>query len=153
MEYGGMVHALEEVRRLLKTTGVLIDIHPVAEASPIEVHQGARIDLAGNLSVQQWCTDYEQADIALTETVQRGLFAVEREGLFDSLTHYGSAAEMRTDIKEDLDRFARDAQSVAEAAPDAEALAAQAEELMQAAASGAELIIRDRVHISRLRPT
>jgi hypothetical protein len=33
MEYGGMVHALEEIHRLLKPSGRLIDIHPVAEAS------------------------------------------------------------------------------------------------------------------------
>ncbi len=148
-----MVHALEEIRRLLKPTGALIDIHPVAESSPIEIHQGGKIDLAGNLLVRQWCIDYQQADNALTEIAQRGLFAVEREGVFDSLTHYASIAEMRTDLKESIDKFARDAQSVGEAASHAEALAERAEELMQAAASGAELIVRERTHISRLRPT
>ena len=148
-----MVHALEEIHRLLKPTGVLIDIHPVAESSPVEIHQGGKIDLAGHLSVSQWCTDFQQADQALTEIIQRGLFATERESVFDSLTHYDSAAEMRTDLKESIDKFARDAQSADEAVPHAEALAARAEELLQAAASGAELIVRERVHISRLKPT
>lgn len=148
-----MVHALEEIRRLLKPTGALIDIHPVAESSPIEIHQGGKIDLAGYLSVRQWCIDYQQADKALTEIAQRGLFAVEREGVFDSLTHYASVAEMRTSLKEAIDKFARDAQSAGEAAPHAEALAARAEELMQDAVSGAELIVREQTHISRLRPT
>ena len=148
-----MVHALEEIRRLLKPTGALIDIHPVAESSPIEIHQGGQINLAGYLSVRQWCIDYQQADNALTEIAQRGLFAVEREAVFDSLTHYTSGAEMRTDLKETIDKFARDAQSADEAAPHAEALAARAEELMRAAVSGAELIMRERVHISRWRPT
>jgi len=148
-----MVHALEEIRRLLKPTGALIDMHPVAESSPIEMHQGGKIDLAGYLSVRQWCIDYQQADNALTEIAQRGLFAVEREGVFDSLTYYASAAEMRTSLKEAIDKFARDAQSADEAAPHAEALAARAEELMRAAVSGAELIVRERTHISRLRPT
>jgi ubiquinone/menaquinone biosynthesis C-methylase UbiE len=152
MEYGGMVHALEEIHRLLKPTGVLIDIHPVAESSPVEIHQGGKIDLAGQLSVRQWCTDFQQADKALTEIIHRGLFATERQSVFDSLTHYDSAGEMRTDLKDSIDKFARDAQSVDEAAPHAEALAARAEELMQAAASGAELTVRERVHISRLRP-
>src|SRR5574342_402382 len=114
MEYGGMVHALEEIHRLVKPTGILIDIHPVAEASPIEVHQGGKIDLAGNLSVRQWCTDYEQADIALAEIVRRGLFTVERAAVFDSLSHYDTAAEMRTEQKEAIDKYARDAQSAAE---------------------------------------
>ena len=147
-----MVHALEEVHRLLKPVGVLIDIHPVAEASPIEIHQGGRVDLAGDLSVRQWCTDYQQADIALTEIKQRGLFALERERVFDSLTHYGSATEMRASLKEAIAKFAREAQSANEAMPQVEALATRAEELMQAAASGAELIVRERTHISRLKP-
>src|SRR5574341_23636 len=152
MEYGGMVRALEEIHRLVKPTGILIDIHPVAEASPIEIHQGGKIDLAGDLSVRQWCSDYQQADDALTEITQRGLFAVEREGIFNSLTHYDSAAEMRTSLKEAIDKFARDSQSIDEAVPHAEAMAARAEELLQVAVSGAELIVRERVHISRLRP-
>jgi len=148
-----MVHALEEIHRLLKPTGILIDIHPVAEASPIEIHQGGNIDLAGDLSVRQWCTDYQQADIALTEIKQRGLFVLERERVFDSLTHYDSAAELRTSLKEAIAKFARESQSAEEAVPQVEALAERAEELMQAAASGADLIVRERTHISRLRPT
>lgn len=148
-----MVHALEEIRRLLKPTGRLIDIHPVAESSPIEIHQGGKIDLVGYLSVRQWCIDYQEADNALTEIAQRGLFSVEREGAFDSLTHYASVAEMRTSLKESIDKFARDAQSAGEAASHVEALAAQAAELMQTAVSEGELIVRERTHISRLRPT
>ena len=147
-----MVHALEEIRRLLKSTGILIDIHPVAESSPIEIHQGGKIDLAGNLSVRQWCTDYQQADIALTEIKQRGLFALERERVFDSLTHYDSAAELRTSLNEAIAKFAREAQSADEAVPQVDALAKRADELMLAAVSGAELIVRERTHISRLRP-
>ncbi len=148
-----MVHALEEIHRLVKPTGVLIDIHPVAESSPVEIHQGGKMDLVGNLSVRQWCTDYQQADNALVEIVQRGLFAVEREWVFDSLTHYASTAEMRTSLKEAIDKFARDAESVDEEKPLVEALVAQAEELMQTEVSGAELIVRERTHISRLKPT
>jgi len=147
-----MVHALEEIHRLLKPTGMLIDIHPVAEASPIEIHHGGKIDLAGNLSVRQWLTDYQQADIALAEITQRGLFAIERESVFDSLTHYESVEEMRTSLKEAIAKFAREVvQSADEAVPQVEALAERAEELMQALVSGAELIVRERTHISRLR--
>jgi hypothetical protein len=153
MEYGGMVHALEEIRRLLKPTGVLIDIHPVAEAEHIEIHQGGRIDLAGDLTVRQWCFEFEQADIALAEVTRRGVFAVERESLFDSLTYYDSAEEMRASIKESIVKYARSPEAVDEAMPDAEALSDRIAELMQAAGSGAELVDRERTHISRLRPT
>lgn len=148
-----MVHALEESRRLLKPAGRLIDIHPAAESSPIEVHQGGKIDLAGDLSVPQWCTDYQQADIALAEIARRGLFAVERESLFDSISYYDSAAELRAEQTQAIDKYARDAESAGEQKPYVEAVAARAEELMQAAVSAAQLTMRERVHISRLRPT
>ena len=147
-----MVHALEEIHRLVKPTGILIDIHPVAEPSPIEIHLGEKIERVGDLSVRQWCSDYQHADEALTEIKQRGLFMVERQGMFNSLTYYDSVAEMRTDWKEAIDKFARDAQSIDESVPQAEAMAARAEELMQAAGSEAELIVGERVHISRLKP-
>jgi hypothetical protein len=158
MEYGGMVHALEEIHRLLKSSGTLIDIHPVAESSRIEVHQGGqeqqpKIDLVGYLSVRQWCTDFQQADKALAEIAQRGLFAVEREDVFDSLIYYDSAAEMRTDLKEAIDYFDRGAESTTEEEEQVNILAARAEALMQDAVSGAELIAHEPTHISRLRPT
>lgn len=148
-----MVHALEEIRRLLKPTGVLIDIHPVAEAPVVEIHQGGKIELVDLLLVRQWISDYQQADNALAKIVQRDLFAVERENVFDSLTHYTTLAEMHTDLKEAIDKYARDAQSASEAMPSVEALAARAEELMADAVSGTELILRERAHISRLKPT
>ena len=147
-----MVHALEEIHRLVKPTGILIDIHPVAEPSPVEIHQGEKIERVGDLSIRQWCSDYQHADEALTEIKQRGLFRVEREGMFNSLTYYDSVAEMRTDWKEAIDKFARDAQSIDESVPHAEAMAARADELMQAAANGAELVVGEWVHISRLKP-
>jgi hypothetical protein len=152
MEYSGMVHALEEIHRLLKPAGTLIDIHPVAEASPVEIHRKGKIDLVGPLSVRQWCTDYQQADSALADVLGRGRFAVERERMFDSLTYYDSAAEMLTAWKESIEKFARDAESAAEALPHAEALAARAGEMMDAAGGGVELVVRERTHISRLRP-
>lgn len=148
-----MVHALEEIRRLLKPNGVLIDIHPVSEPSSIEVHQAGKVDLVGLLSVRQWCFEFEEADIALAEITQRGMFIMERNALFDLPTYYTSATELGKDLKESVEIFARDAQAAIEPLPHIEALTARAEELMQAAGSDAELIVHERTHISRLRPT
>lgn len=148
-----MVHALEEIRRLLKPAGTLIDIHPVAVSSPIEIHQGGKIDLVGHLTVRQWCTDFQQADSALAEIARKGLFIVERAEVFDSLIYYDSPAEMRVALKESIDYFDRGDQSTDDEARQVDALAARAEELMQDAGRGAELIAREPTHISRLRPT
>ena len=148
-----MVHALEEIHRLLKPDGALIDIHPVSEPSPVEIHQAGNVELVGLLSVRQWCFEFEQADIALAEIIQRGMFTVERNALFDLPTHYASADEMGTDLKESVEIFARDAQAAIEPLPHVEALTARAEEMMRAAVSGAELIVHEGTHISRLRPT
>ena len=152
MAYGGMVHALEEIHRLLNPAGVLIDIHPVNEALHIEIHEDGRIEPVGDLSVRQWCNDFEQADLALAEATERGMFALELHRLFDSLTHYDSAAAMRADFRGSIDRFARDARSADEARPLAEAMASRAEEMMEHASGPAELVTRERTHISRLRP-
>ena len=148
-----MVHALEEIHRLLKPNGALIDIHPVSEPSRIELHQAERVDLVGLLSVRQWCFEFEQADSALAEVIQQGLFTEERHALFDLPTHYASAAELGLDLKESVEIFARDAQAAIEHLPHLAVLTARAEDLMRAAVSGAELIVHERTHISRLRPT
>lgn len=148
-----MVHALEEIHRLLKPAGSLIDIHPVAVSSPIEIHQGEKIDLVSNLTVRQWCTDFQQADSALAEIVQKGLLIVERAEVFDSLIYYDSPAEMRVALKESIDYFDRGDQSTDDEAQQVNALAARAEELVQDAVRGAELIAHEPTHISRLKPT
>jgi len=85
--------------------------------------------------------------------IQQGLFTEERHALFDLPTHYTSAAELGADLKDSVEIFARDAQAAIEPLPHLEALTARAEELMRAAVSGAELIVHERTHISRLSPT
>lgn len=150
MAYGGMVHALEEIHRLLNPAGRLIDIHPLEEALHIEVHRNGTILPVGDLTVRQWCTDFQQADAALADVTERGIFEVEHHRIFDSLTHYGSAAEMRAAFRESVGRFARDTRSAAEAMEQTEAMASRAEEMIGTVAG--DLITRERTHMSRLRP-
>ena len=147
-----MVHALEEIHRLLKPNGVLIDIHPVSEPSPIEIHLNGHIELVGNLEVRQWCIDFEQADNALAEITGRGKFAVEQKGMFDTLTYYDSATEMGTALKESIHKYVREGEPVEEEVSQVVALALKAEEALQTAPNGAELVLRERDHINRLKP-
>ena len=148
-----MVHALEITHRLLKPSGFLIDIHPVAEHSSVEIHRNGKVDLVGHLVVHQWCVDFEEADKALAEIIRRGIYAVEQKGIFDTLTYYDSATEMGTALKQSIYKFVREGVPVDEEVSQVEMLAARTEELIQAAGSGAVLVSRERDHISRLRPT
>lgn len=147
-----MVHALEEIHRLLKPNGFLIDIHPVAEHSSIEIHRNGKIDLAGHLKVHQWCIDFQEADKALTEILQRGVFTVEQKGMFDTLTYYDSAEEIGADLKESIQKYVRKGEPIDEEVLHVETLALQSEEALRAAGGGAELVLREKDHISRLKP-
>lgn len=146
-----MVHALEEIHRLLKPNGFLIDIHPVAEHLQIEIHQNGKIDLVGHLKVYQWCVDFQEADKALDEIIQRGIFTVEQKGMFGTLTYYDSATEMGTALKQSIQKYVREAEPVEEVSH-VDVLAEQAEDLLQVAGSGAELVLHEKDHISRLKP-
>ena len=147
-----MVHALEQIHRLLKPDGFLIDIHPVAEHSWIEIHRNGKINLAGQLEVSQWCVDFSEADKALDEIIQRAMFTVEQKGTFDTLTYYESASEMGTKLKESILKYVREGEPVDEEISHVEKLAVRAEELLLAAGSEAKLVLREPDHISRLRP-
>ena len=82
-----MVHALETTHGLLKRGGVLVDIHPNGTPPPIEVHVGGEVLLAGYLEETDDFVEYFEADGALADVAARGLFELEREGLFPFLTH------------------------------------------------------------------
>jgi len=146
-----MVHALEIIHRLLKPDGFLIDIHPVAEHSSVEIHQNGKIDQVGQLEIHQWCVDFEQADEALAEIIQRDMFIVEQKSTYDTLTYYDSAAEMGMSLKESILKYTRVDEPVEEEVQQVEALASRVEEMMNTA-KGAGLLLREKDHISRLRP-
>ena len=147
-----MVHALEKIHRLLKPDGFLIDIHPVAEYSSIEIHKNGEIDLVGHLKIHQWCVDFQEADKALEKIIKRGMYTVEQKSLYDTLTYYDSATEMGTALKESIHKYVREGEPIHEEVSHVETLAMQAEEALQAAGKGANLVLREKDHISRLKP-
>ena len=89
-----MVHALEITYNLLKAGGLLIDVHPTGEPPRIEVHVGGEVRLAGHLDETDDFEEYFQADEALTEVTRRGLFTLEREGLFTFMLHTSTIKEL-----------------------------------------------------------
>lgn len=147
-----MVRALEEIHRLLKPNGFLIDIHPVAEHSSVEIRRNGKTELVGHLEVEQWCVDFREADNALSEIVQHGMFTVEQKSMYDTLTYFDSAEEMGTALKESIHKFVREGEPIDEEVSHVETLVLKADEMLRAAGNGAKLVLRERDHISRLKP-
>ncbi len=66
-----MVHALEEIKRLLKRNGYLIDIHPIRKAPLIKVYRGENLLLAESDPGYDYDEGLRHADEALDEVVRR----------------------------------------------------------------------------------
>ena len=149
MKHEGMVHALEEIQRLLRRDGSLIDIHPVLEAPLIEAYQGGKVLFAEPVPFRDY-EDDRQAEDALTQVVQRRLFVVERGGEFDFL-HYGSSIAELRDYMAKANAYDDRPKDEAVAAREGE-LYTRVEEIMQAAGEGAEVAYHERGRIAQLRP-
>lgn len=135
-----MVHALEKIYELLQPDGALIDIHPTGEPPPIEVRIGDQVTCVGWLKESDDFIEYGQADAALAQVVERGLFNVERESTFLYATYAGSVSELREYLAREWKDAILD-----------EASAARAEELLSTSEPDHELALRERIRIARLQ--
>jgi hypothetical protein len=149
MEYEGMVHALEELHRLLKPDGVLIDIHPVPMWSFIKVYRRGEVLFEEMLPETYW-EDVNRAERALAEVVEGGLFVVEMADKFDFLTYASSVGELRA-YRELMDAF-DDSPKDEAAVLREEELAAQVETILRKSGKGAEVAIHERGRMARMRP-
>ena len=148
MKHEGMVHALEEIRRLLRPGGILIDIHPVTEPWLCDVNQDGRVLFSEPSPTYTYEEDLRQADLALARVIERRLFVLERQEIVDFFTYAGSAGELRD--------FYNSISAYEESAPDEEVmrrveeLRARMEQVRQAAGRGAEAVAHERARITRL---
>ena len=136
-----MVHALEKIHQLLRPDGKLIDIHPSGAPPPIEVRIGDHVACVGCMKETDDFIEYTQASDALTQVVQRGLFAVEREGTFEFVTYADSVADLREYLAKEWKDAILD-----------EDVAARAEQLLGGVERDRGLIVREQIRIARLRP-
>ena len=147
MPHQGMVHALEEIRRLLSPSGVLIDIHPVQEAPLIEVISAGHV-FYSEAKPDTSLEDYRQAEGALADVVQRRLYVLESTSEFDLLVHSTSVPELANHVQE-ANAYEQRCKSQAEQVRERE-LIKRIEKAMREAGAGAEVAIRERARISRL---
>ena len=143
-----MVPALEEIHRLLRTDGTLIDIHPVPEVSLIEVFRRGQVVFADpepNSDTQE----AQHADDALRQVVERNLFVVEDVTEFDFRIYAASVRELR-DFSAEANAHEGDTGDQIQDASESE-FYEQVEDMMAAAEEGAEVAFYEKGHIARLR--
>jgi hypothetical protein len=149
MPQTGMVHALEEIHRLLRRTGTLIDIHPVHGAW-IEVRSGASVAFVEPDPGFDSDDELRPTEGALETVLGRGLFVRSADRRFDFLTYASSVRELR-------DFFASvGAYDDSPASPRIVRLRdeayGRANEALDASDEDAALVYREEVRASRLIP-
>jgi hypothetical protein len=95
-----MVHALDEIRRVLARNGILIDLRPLADRSPVEVVSASETRRAG--LVDQLPEDVakdETANRSIAQVEKRNWFTREREEFFPFNYYWDSPKEMQEYIE------------------------------------------------------
>jgi hypothetical protein len=149
MEHQGMVHALEEIYRLLNPGGLLVDIHPLPGLTMIRVYAQGEVVHAEPV-VDPGEEDILHAEIALAEVVERGLFVVGRAHEFDFQT-YASSVDELWDYLELMSAFDSSPKDEAAALQEQE-LAARVEKILRKSGEGAEVAYYEKAKITPMRP-
>ena len=101
-----MVHALDEIRRVLKPNGILIDLRPVEDHWSVEVASMQGITAAGLLTdMPIGIADDEAAFRAMREVESRGWFVKEREEEFAFFYYWDTPSEMKEYMEEEWEDF------------------------------------------------
>jgi len=143
-----MVHALQQIHRLLRPNGILIDIHPIPEPLTLEVHKDGRL-LFAEPDPDYTGEDYRHAESALAQAIQHGLFVTQGTAQFDFFVYASSMAELR-DFLAEANAYEHKMRSQ-EVMDREEELAARAEEARQSAGAGAQVATHERTRITALR--
>jgi hypothetical protein len=149
MHHQGMVHALEEIHRLLNPSGLLVDLHPVPGLTLIRVYDHGVILLEEPL-VNTGDEDIIRAELALAEVVDRGLFVAGMSHEFGFQTYASSVGELQ-DYLELMNAFDNSPKDEAETLRVQE-LAARVEKNLRKSGERAEVAYYEKGKITQMRP-
>ena len=91
-----MVHALEEIHRVTRPAGTVIEIHPAAVEFPLlEVRSNEELSFSEDDPGFDYGEDSRHAETAVADVVGRGLFVLEDRRRFELRTHASSLQELR----------------------------------------------------------
>lgn len=101
-----MVHALDEIRRVLMQGGILIDIRPLNDRWPVEVVSARDFQETGRVDDSP---EPLHADVASNKAMQeveaRGWFRREQQEVFPFFYSWDTPSEMETFVAEDWSDF------------------------------------------------
>jgi len=101
-----MVHALDEIRRVLVPDGILIDLRPLADHWRVEVASLREIRRTGHVTDLPEQTGGDIASNEAMQTVeQRGWFQREQEALFPFIYSWDTPSEMEEFVNDDWQDF------------------------------------------------
>ncbi len=90
-----MVHALEQIHRLLKRAGTLIEIHPAIEVPFVEVWSNGELSFREDDPGFDYEDDLRSAEEAVATILRRGVFVLNGRRRFELRTHASSVREFR----------------------------------------------------------
>jgi hypothetical protein len=106
MEHESMVHALDEIRRTLKTNGTLIDLRPVESNWSVEVSSSTGYQVAGSLNdMPMGLADDEAAFKAMREVESRRWYIKEKEEEFAFFYCWDTPSEMKEFMETEWEDF------------------------------------------------
>ncbi|MBE0672471.1 MAG: hypothetical protein IH588_17990 [Anaerolineales bacterium] len=101
-----MVHALSEIRRILKPNGILIDLRPVESNWSVEVVSSTGWQAAGRLSdLPAAVADDEAAFKAMREAESRGWYIKRAEEEFAFFYYWDTPSEMKEFMEDEWEGF------------------------------------------------
>jgi len=101
-----MVHALEEVRRVLAPEGILIDMRPFAEHWRVEVVSSGGFKETGQVDdLPEQVSGDVASNEAMREAESRGWFQSEQEEFFPLFYSWDTPSEMEEFVDEDWADF------------------------------------------------
>ena len=106
MEHESMVHALDEIRRVLKPNGILIDLRPVESNWSVEVISSAGWQAAGRLSdLPAAVADDEAAFKAMRAAESKGWYSKKEEKEFAFFYYWDTPSEMKEFMEDEWEDF------------------------------------------------
>jgi len=103
-----MVHALDEIRRVLAPNGILIDLRPILDHWPVEVTSSRQTRQIGHIiDLPVGLADDEAANQSILQAAESGWFVREQEEFFAFVYSWDTPSEMEEWIETEWHDFIR----------------------------------------------